>query len=100
MTLKTITLHMYAKTGQWDKPGDTQIFDCDMRNSPVCMKDLVWLGQVDVELDFPEIDITSAQIESLEAEIQKERADSQVRVNLLLERISKLKAIGHEVDHE
>ena len=95
MTIKTITLHMYAKTGQFDAEGATDVFDCDFRGNPSCMKDRAWLGQQDVELDFPDIDINQAKIDALEAEIQHERATSQSRVSLLLERISKLQAIGH-----
>lgn len=96
MALKTVTLHMYARTDDWHT--EKHIVDnFDMRKIPDCMKDKVWIGQVNVELDFPEIDMHAAKIEALEAQIQKERADSQVRVNLLLERISNLQAIGHEV---
>lgn len=51
----------------------------------------------EIELDIPEFDIRQQTIAGLEQEIQKERADSQVKVNLLLDRISKLKAITHEV---
>lgn len=62
-----------------------------------CFEDSVSLGSVEIEIDVPEIDTRSAAIESLTAAIQKERADSQAKINLLLERISNLQAIGHEV---
>lgn len=51
----------------------------------------------EIELDVPEFDIREQAIIVLEKEIQKERADSEVRVNLLLDRISNLRAIGQEV---
>ena len=93
---KLVTLHMYAKVGEFDEEGATQIFDTDFRAFASCMKDLIWLGSQEVELDFPEIDTRQAQIDNLEAQVQEERAQSQSRVNLLLERISKLQAIGHD----
>ena len=55
------------------------------------------LATHEIELDVPEFDIREKAIVALEAEVQQERAESQSRVNLLLERISKLQAIGHEV---
>ena len=58
---------------------------------------VVLLGEVDVEIDYPEIDTRQLQIDALEARVNQERAESQSRVNLLLEQISKLQAIGHEV---
>lgn len=93
---KLVTLHMYAKVGEFDEEGATQIFDTDFRAVAACMKELIWLGSQEVELDFPEIDTRQAQIDNLESQVQEERAQSQSRVNLLLERISKLQAIGHD----
>ncbi len=51
-----------------------------------------------VEVDVPKFDIVALEVEGLEKAVQLEKADSQVRVNLLLDRISKLKAIGHDVN--
>lgn len=50
----------------------------------------------EIEVDVPEFDLLGMEIDSLEQAVQKERADSQVRVNILLDRLSKLKAIGHD----
>lgn len=97
MAKKTVTLHMYAKTGQWDAEGATDIYSVDFRGIPACMKDRVWLGQQDVDMDIPDVDVNQAKIDALQAEIQRERADSEVRVNLLLERIGKLQCLAHEV---
>lgn len=97
MAKQTITLHMYTRTAEFYPSGNVTVFDCDFRSTPSCMKDMAWLGSQEVELDVPEVDTRQAQVEALEAEVKQERADSQVRVNLLLDRISKLQAIGHEV---
>lgn len=59
----------------------------------------VLLGTIEQEIEVPELSpeaLNKAQIDILEAGIQRERADSQVRVNHLLDRISKLKAISHD----
>lgn len=58
----------------------------------------VLLGTVDQDIDVPEVDTTQLQVDALEAQIQKERAESQSRINVMLERISKLKCIGHEAN--
>jgi len=64
-------------------------------------QDIDWgrviLKEFEIEVDVPDLNTSQAEIELLETGIQKERADSQVRVNFLLDRISKLKAITHEV---
>lgn len=54
------------------------------------------IREVEVEVDVPEFDIVDLEVVSLEKAVQKEKADSQVRVNILLDRLSKLKAIGHD----
>lgn len=92
---KLVTLHMYMGTSAWNH-GENMVSDHDFRLTKQCMDDKVWLGSQEVELDFPEIDTRQAQIDNLEASVQEERAQSQSRVNLLLERISKLKAICHD----
>lgn len=56
-----------------------------------------FLCEVEVEADVPSFDIVMLEVENLEKAVQREKADSQVRVNILLDRLSKLKAIGHEV---
>jgi hypothetical protein len=61
----------------------------------------ILLGTVEQEIEVPDMSpeaLTQAQIDILESGIQRERADSQVRVNHLLDRISKLKAISHDAD--
>lgn len=59
---------------------------------------IILLGEVEIDIDYPEVDTRQFQIDALEAEVQKIRAESQSQINLLIERISKLKAVGHEVE--
>lgn len=59
---------------------------------------VILLGELEIDVDYPEIDTRQAQIDALEAEVQKIRAEHQSQVNLILDRISKLKAIGHDSD--
>ena len=94
MAKQTITLHMYESTTSYSA-GSRYIAECDFRNTEF-MKDRIWLGHQDVEIDWPEVDTRQIQIDELERQIADERSQSGVRVNLLLERISKLQAIGHD----
>lgn len=95
MAIQKFKLYVSASTREWEL-GSIKVTDYDPTPHPEFKQTLI--SCQDVELDIPEFDIASIAIGSLESEIQKERADSQVRVNLLLERISKLKAIGHDVE--
>lgn len=56
----------------------------------------VLLGTTEQEIDVPEVNTDQLQIDVLEACVQTERAESQIRVNHLLDRISKLKSITHD----
>lgn len=60
--------------------------------------DHILLGTVEQEFEIPDIDLVAAQIDGLEKAVQAERAESQSRVNILLDRISKLKCITHDAD--
>jgi hypothetical protein len=55
-----------------------------------------FLSEAEVEVDVPEFDLVLLEVDALEKAVLKEKADSQVRVNILLDRLSKLKAIGHD----
>ena len=96
MAKQLVTLHMYEYTSDWNA-GERTVLSVDFRNTPECMINRAYLGSTEVEIDFPEIDTRQLQIDALEAQVKHERAECQGRVNLLLERISKLRAIGHEV---
>lgn len=54
------------------------------------------IATAEVEFDIGDFDPRETELANLEAAVQQERADSQVRVNILLDRISKLKAISHD----
>ena len=95
MAKQTVTLHMYESSKPWNQ-GERTATQHDFRGVPECMDGRIYLGSQQVEIDWPEVDTRQLQIEALESEVKQERADSQVRVNLLLERISKLQAIGHD----
>lgn len=57
------------------------------------------IGTVTVTLTMHSPDkIVQGQIEALNAQLQKERADSQVRQNAILNQISKLSCLVHEVE--
>lgn len=96
MAMQTFTLYICKDISEWG-PGKVHVNDFDMSkpcgNRPA---DYVLLGTIQQPIDVPEIDTTTAQMQALDDAIQKERADSQVRVNILLDRLSKLKAIGHD----
>lgn len=95
MAKQVIEMHMYLLT---DSNPPAKIVDSfDWRNIGNCMKGRVWLGVQEVEFEFPDIDERQAAIDEISSQVDAVRADSQVAVNALLERISKLQAIGHEV---
>ena len=85
------TLHLY----QIVDTGAKIIEEVDWRiYGDGCMTNRIYLGTHEVEIDWPE---DNGMIEALESQIVKERAASQMRINILLDRISSLKAITHEV---
>lgn len=96
MARELVTLHIYASTSHWDA-GAITVSNTDYRDIPACMRDITYLGSQSVTLSWADIDIKQAQIETLERQLNDERAGSQIKVNALLDQISKLKAIGHEV---
>lgn len=63
-----------------------------------CLDNWTLIAVKEVEFDIGEFDYRGAEVAHLEAVLDKVRAESQSRINLLLERISKLQAIGHEVE--
>lgn len=95
--MKTIPVFVYQRVAGFAK-GDILINDSDLSGSQYFQgKDAIRLiHTTEIEVDMPDDNLDLAEIEALEAEITKERGDSQHRVNLLLDRISQLKAIGHE----
>lgn len=67
--------------------------ECDMTDSGWTK---VGTAEITIELLDPK-EIQNKQLAVLQAQLQKERADSQVRQNAILEAISKLTALEYEV---
>lgn len=94
MAKQTFTLYVHAITRKWDPEPEISISDMSMEGC----EDYALICTREVEIDIPEFDSRGLMIQALERGIQKERAESQSRVNILLDRISKLKCITHDVD--
>lgn len=94
----TIKVFVHQRVAGFFK-GSLLLDECDLSDSRHFQGlDAVRLiGTHEIEVDVPSADLDLAEIEAIEAQIAKERGESQHRVNLLLDRISQLKAIGHEV---
>lgn len=96
MAKQTEKLYMYERvTGIY--AGQLYVSAYQEHEMDHCSADIVLLGETHVEISYPEVDTRQAQIDALEQKVEKERTESQVRINYLLDRISKLKAISHEV---
>lgn len=54
----------------------------------------VGIATITVEL-FDDKDIIASKVDSLQAQLQKERADSEVKCNRILDQISKLQALEY-----
>lgn len=97
MAKQTFTLYITQSIAAYNA-GKVSVNDFNMAKSfggkPA---ECILLATIEQEFDIPDVDLVAAQIGGLEAAVQAERADSQMRVNALLDRISKLKAISHEV---
>lgn len=53
--------------------------------------------KVEVEVDVPDkVDINALKLKALEEALEKDKADSFTRQNILIDQISKLKCLGHE----
>ena len=95
---KTIKVFVCQRVAGFAK-GETVVSDYDLSQSKYWsgLDAVRLIGTLEIEVDVPSADLDLAEIEAIEAQIAKERGESQHRVNLLLDRISQLKAIGHEV---
>jgi hypothetical protein len=89
MTKKMVTLYVVKHSH-----GGVEI--CSYKLHQMDHLDCVLMDTVEVEVEYQEIDTRQAEIDKLEAAIREERAKSHLRVEFLLDRISKLKAIGHD----
>ncbi|MBP3935008.1 MAG: hypothetical protein J6D44_14240 [Pseudomonas sp.] len=94
MAVQQFTLYMHITTHGYGK-GDIQILPFDASTSSH-ITDKKLIKKFSVGVDVPEFNLETLEIEGLEEELRKDRAESQSRQNILIDRISKLKAIGHE----
>lgn len=95
MAKQMVTLYVVKHTGNFDA-GRIEISNYNL--SEMSHLECILLDKREVEVEYSEIDTRQAEIDKLEASLQKERAESQSRVNLLLERISKLQSISFDAD--
>lgn len=94
MAVQQFTLYMLVTTHGYSK-GDVSILPFDDSTFSYT-KDKKLLKAFTIEQDVPEFNLETLEIEGLEEELRKDRAESQRRQNILIDRISKLKAIGHD----
>lgn len=57
----------------------------------------ILIGEMEIDVDYPDVDTRQVQISALEVKLEKVRAESQATIDSILDRISNLKAVGHEV---
>ena len=95
MSMQTFKMFMVVGTGSYNH-GEVSISKFKPDNKPDSMFGTRLIKEVECEFDVPEFDLRQMEIDALEKCVIAERADSQVRVNLLLDRISKLKCLAHE----
>lgn len=68
-------------------------------NGDIKYRNEAMVRQVEVDIDVPDnVDINGIKISVLEEALFKDRADSEVRHNLLLDQISQLKCLGHDAE--
>lgn len=89
----TVWLHKNLETSF--EPGKVWLGQSNIAGSKF-FEGCVSLGSVEIEIDVPDVDTRAADIDALEQQIQQEMANHCQRINLLNEKISKLRAIAHE----
>lgn len=88
------TLYVFVSTCSYDA-GKISIWDSDVRDY---ITDKAFLCTQEVEIDIPEFDIVSLQIDGIGKKIAQIRAEAQVQVNDLEQRKQELLAIGVDED--
>lgn len=96
MAIQTFKMFMVVGTGTFNH-GEVSVTKYAPGEKPDDMFGTRLIKEVECEFDVPEFDLRQMEIDALENCVQAERADYQVRVNILLDRISKLKCLTHEV---
>lgn len=88
---QTIKLYIHQVPGQ---PQTAQV--CDLSRFTEVYGALLGVREVEVEFEAFDLDPVVAMIDGLEKQVEQERADSQRKVNFLLEKISKLRCLEHK----
>ena len=57
----------------------------------------IYAGEVELDLDVDHADVTATVIKALDAEIEKERAEHSLKMDMLKTRKNELLALTHEV---
>lgn len=90
----TLTQYLHMSHGIDGTPR-FDLYSCDI-SANSSFGDCACLGLVTVVVDVPQVDPVAKMIDSLEQQVERERADSQMRVNALLDRISKLQCLEYK----
>jgi hypothetical protein len=85
----TITLFIHQRPGE-----EQRALTCDLSEYG-SYGALLGTREVEVEWETFDRDPVEALIDTLEQQVEKERADSQLRINALLDKIGKLRCIEH-----
>lgn len=86
----TITLYIHQRPGE-----EQRALTCDLSEFG-SYGALLGTREIEVEWEGFDIDPVAAMIDNLEQQVQKERAESQLRINALLDKIGKLKCLEHK----
>lgn len=100
MAMQKFKMFITKSIRSWDE-GRISVNDFNMaeeiQGRPVTH---ILIGEQEIDVDVPDVDTRQIHIDVLNAQISKERAESQSRVNIMLDRISKLTCITHESEAE
>lgn len=92
----TMTYYLHVRPGDDGQP----IFALFSVDATKTIGEYACLGPVELSVDVPQVDPVAKMISSLERQIEAERADSQQRINILLDRLSKLQCLEHKPEGE
>lgn len=93
---KQVELFIHAAVRSWSKDAVISVQDFDMSR----MDGYHLIGKQTVELDIPDFDIVQIQVDGIEQQIVKLRAEFQSSLKQLEDRKAELLAIGHDVEAE
>lgn len=87
------TLYIMVSTSKFDA-GTISVWPSDI--SGVSGVERMLIDKQEIELDVPEFDIVSVQVDGIEKQIARVRADAQVQINALEQRKQELLAISYD----